>query len=358
MRIVRFTALGRSTGAPAEGTVERAAAGKPAGGEPARAGPAFVGYLDGDHVVPVADARGPGRPAVELAMAVNADPSLVPSPIGPALDVFRVVLHCPIETPPSIRDFYAFERHVEVSRRRRGLAMDPAWYELPVFYFSNPSALTGPGHPVAAPPRSRQLDYELEVALVVGRDGSGVGVKGAGEIVAGFAVMNDWSARDVQAEEMRLSLGPAKGKDFATTIGPWLVTRSELDPAGDLRSLEAGMRARVNGNEYSAANLSEMWWSFAEMIAYASEASVLRAGDVLGSGTCGTGCILELSLVHGSAMYPYLVPGDIVDLDVDGLGTLSNPVVETTAVPFSPLPRRGAGSRGGRPGAATLEEVT
>lgn len=328
MKIVRFATPEEPPGSGRPGS----AANGPEGAAPHE--PAFVGYVEGDHVVPVADACGPGRPAVELAMAVNADPSLVPAPIGPPVELTRARLACPIETPPCIRDFYAFERHVKVARRRRGLEMDPLWYELPVFYFSNPSTLSGPGHPVAAPPRSTELDYELEVALVIGRDGRDVSAKDAGDMVAGFAVMNDWSARDVQRDEMRLSLGPAKGKDFATTIGPWLVTRSEVDPGSTLQGLEACMRARVNDRAYSEANLSEMWWSFADMIAYASEASVLRAGDVLGSGTCGTGCILELSLVHGSAAYPYLVPGDTVELEINGLGTLSNPVVETAAGPL------------------------
>jgi 2-keto-4-pentenoate hydratase/2-oxohepta-3-ene-1,7-dioic acid hydratase in catechol pathway len=297
-----------------------------------------VGYLDGDVVVQVASGEGrAGTAAVlDIAMTVRADPALRPHPIGEPLPLGDVRLLPPVVEPPSVRDFYAFEQHVRTARSRRNLDMDPGWYKLPVFYFSNPAAVNGPGDAVAAPPRSEALDYELEVALVLGRGGAGVSVEDAGDLVAGFTIMNDWSARDVQRDEMRLSMGPVKGKDFATTLGPWLVTADEFAPGGVREVPSATMVARVNGVEYSRSNLDTIWWSFAEMIAYAAEATALRPGDVLGSGTCGTGCILELSLVHGREAYPYLRPGDRVELEVDGLGVLANPIVAATGASFAP----------------------
>jgi fumarylacetoacetate (FAA) hydrolase len=183
-----------------------------------------------------AGADGEGRPGqdavLDLAMAANADPGLRPTPAGEPTPLAEVTLLTPVAEPPSIRDFYAFEQHVRTARARRGLEMHPDWYELPVFYFANPAAVIGPGDPVAAPPRSAELDYELEVACVLGRDGINLRLDDADRMVAGFTVMNDWSARDVQRREMHLSMGPAKGKDFATSLGPMLVTTSEFAPGG------------------------------------------------------------------------------------------------------------------------------
>jgi 2-keto-4-pentenoate hydratase/2-oxohepta-3-ene-1,7-dioic acid hydratase in catechol pathway len=193
---------------------------------------------------------------------------------------------------------------------------------------------------VAAPPRSAELDYELEVACVLGQGGENLRLEDADRVVAGFTVMNDWSARDVQRREMQLSLGPAKGKDFATSLGPVLVTTSEFAPGGLREVPNAVMTASVNGVEWSRSDLDGLWWSFAEMLAYASESAPVRRGDVLGSGTCGTGCILELSLVHGSEKYPYLRPGDEVELEVAGIGVLANRVVAGDAPAFHPDPDR------------------
>ena len=308
-----------------------------AGGAGAR-----VGYLDGEVVVPVADGDGPaGLEAVlDLAAAANADPELRPEAVGDPVPLAGARLLAPVAEPPSIRDFYAFEQHVRTARSRRGLEMHPDWYELPVFYFSNPAAVLGPGDPVAAPPRSAELDYELEVACVLGRGGANLRLEDADQAIAGFMVMNDWSARDVQRREMALSMGPVKGKDFATSLGPALVTAAEFAPGGLREVPSAVMTARVNGAEWSRADLDGLWWSFAEMLVYASEAAPVRRGDVLGSGTCGTGCILELSLVHGAERFPYLQPGDEVELEVAGLGVLANRVVAGDAPGFAPDPER------------------
>jgi 2-keto-4-pentenoate hydratase/2-oxohepta-3-ene-1,7-dioic acid hydratase in catechol pathway len=314
-----------------------------AGAATGGAGPgARIGYLAGEVIVPVAAGDGPaGLAAVlDLATAANADPGLRPRPDGDPVPLSAARLLAPVAEPPSIRDFYAFEQHVRTARSRRGLEMHPDWYELPVFYFTNPAAVVGPGDPVAAPPRSAELDYELEVACVLGRGGANLRLEDADTTIAGFMVMNDWSARDVQRREMAQSLGPAKGKDFATSLGPTLVTAAEFAPGGLREVPSAVMTARVNGVEWSRADLDGLWWSFAEMLVYASEAAPVRRGDVLGSGTCGTGCILELSLVHGADKYPYLQPGDEIELEVAGLGVLANPVVAGEAPGFQPDPDR------------------
>jgi 2-keto-4-pentenoate hydratase/2-oxohepta-3-ene-1,7-dioic acid hydratase in catechol pathway len=234
--------------------------------------------------------------------------------------------------PPSLRDFYAFEQHVRTARQRRGLEMDEDWYQLPVFYFSNPRALVGDGANVAVPPGCNELDYELEVAAIVGRGGADLSPVNAESHIAGYCVMNDWSARDIQRREMKLSMGPVKGKDFATTLGSLLVTPDELEPFRAARSYDLAMTASVNGREYSRASLADIYWSFGEMLAYASRGTQVVAGDVIGSGTCGTGCILELSLVHGSDAYPWLRPGDVVELGVERLGTIRNRIVAGSAL--------------------------
>lgn len=256
-----------------------------------------------------------------------------------------VRLRPPIPVVPALRDFYAFEQHVRTARKRRGLEMEPDWYRLPVFYFSNPRALVGDGDDVAIPPGSAELDYELEVAAVVGRRGGDLDPDEAEARIAGYCVMNDWSARDLQRREMKLNMGPVKGKDFATTLGPVLVTPDELAPRRAGRAYDLAMTARVNGTEYSRASLADIHWSFGEMLAYASRGTELATGDVVGSGTCGTGCILELSLVHGPEAYPWLKPGDEVEVEVESLGVLRNRVVEGR--PLRPL-RPGEGGNGGQ----------
>jgi fumarylacetoacetate (FAA) hydrolase len=203
-----------------------------------------------------------------------------------------------------VRDFYAFERHVASARAQRGLEMAPEWYQLPVFYFANPAAVSGPEEEIHFPPESAAWDYELEAAAVVGLGGR----------IAGFTVMNDWSARDLQKMEMAVGLGPAKGKDFATSLGPVLVT---LDELGDLR-LE--MVARVNGEERSRGNMGDINWPWEELAAHAARNTRLLPGDLLGSGTVGTGCILE----HGDGRW--LRPGDVVELEIEGIGVLRNVV--------------------------------
>jgi 2-keto-4-pentenoate hydratase/2-oxohepta-3-ene-1,7-dioic acid hydratase in catechol pathway len=251
-------------------------------------------------------------------------------------------LLAPIPVPPSIRDFMAFEEHV-VNASRRGGGVDPGWYERPAFYFTNPAAVRGPDGDVAVPPGSTRLDYELEVAAVVGKGGSDLHPDSAEEHIAGYMILCDWSARDLQIEEMRQRLGPVKGKDSATTLGPYLVTPDELEPFRSGRGYDLEMTATVNGKLYSSGNWSTIYWSFAEMLAYASRGTRLVPGDVLGSGTVGSGCLMELSGLHGEEAYPWLVPGDEICCEVAQLGRVTGRIVP--GVPPVPL-RRGRSSPG------------
>jgi fumarylacetoacetate (FAA) hydrolase len=215
-----------------------------------------------------------------------------------------VDLRPPVLHPPSVRDFYAFEQHVKTARAGRGLEVPAEWYEVPVFYFSNPAAIYGPEDEVPYPDGTQELDYELEAAAIIGAEGQ----------IGGFTVLNDWSARDLQRLEMKVGLGPAKGKDFATSLGPIVVTPDEF--AGS----EAEMTARVNGEERSRGNLRDMHWSWERLVEQAAQNTRLCPGDVIGSGTVGTGCILEL----GDGRW--LQPGDVVELEIEGIGVLRNTV--------------------------------
>lgn len=236
-------------------------------------------------------------------------------------------LCAPIPRPPSIRDFMAFEDHVVTSMKAIGSQVSPVWYQQPVFYFTNPAAVYGPGAQVPIAPGSTKYDYELEVAAVIGRAGSDLRPDTAEAHIAGYTILCDWSARDLQGVEMQVGLGPAKGKDTATSLGPWLVTPDELESTRDGNGFDLAMTADVNGRRYSAGSLRQLYWSFGELLAYASRGTTLMPGDVLGSGTVGTGCILELSRVHGIENYPWLAAGDTVRLDVERLGTLESTVV-------------------------------
>lgn len=239
------------------------------------------------------------------------------------LPLSDVRLLAPLPRPNSLRDFYAFEEHVATAARNRGRSVAPAWYDFPTFYFSNHNAIYGPDADVPMP-RTASLDYELEIACVIGREGRDIAEEDAQDYIAGYMIMNDWSARDVQREEMSIGLGPAKGKDFATSLGPVLVTPDELEERalGDGR-YTMPMVARVNGLERSRGNLRDIYYTFAQMIAHASRDVTLEPGDVLGSGTVGTGCLLEITAGKG----PWLDVGDVVELEIGGLGVLRNRVI-------------------------------
>ena len=230
----------------------------------------------------------------------------------------------PILRPPSLRDFYAFEGHVRTMWERRGGEVPETWYRLPIFYFSNVSEVRGPDDPIWSPAASQELDYELEVAAVVDTRGRDLPPERADEAIGGYTIFNDWSARDLQREETVVRLGPAKGKDFASSFGPWLVTPDELADARAGSGYDLAMTAEVNGTETSRGRWSDAQFSFGEMLARASADVQLRPGDLIGSGTVGTGCLLE---VREATLGRYLEPGDAVVLRVERLGALRNPIV-------------------------------
>jgi len=251
---------------------------------------------------------------------------------GSPYDLSAVHVLAPVPRPTSMRDGYAFRQHVLTARRNRGLEMIPEFDVFPVFYFTNHQAVTGPGDIHVQRLHLDKLDYELEVAIVIGKEGRNIPVTKADEFIFGYTIMNDWSARALQMEEMKLNLGPAKGKDFATSIGPWLVSRDELLADGQLKVtpkgevLNASMKAFINGKQYSSGNVNEMNWTFAQIIERASYGVTLYPGDVIGSGTVGTGCLLEL---NGSKVTDnlWLKVGDTVKMEVEGLGVLENKIV-------------------------------
>ncbi|MCX4834867.1 fumarylacetoacetate hydrolase family protein [Streptomyces sp. NBC_01016] len=270
-----------------------------------------------------------------LQSLLDAGTAALAGPPGPHISQVRLL---PPLQPSSVRDFVAFEEHVEGVRKAvDGVAGVPEqWYAAPTFYFTNPYAVYGPGEDIPMPPGSTVLDYELEVAAVIGREGRDLTPEEAREHIIGYTVFNDWSARDLQSAEMKVGLGPCKGKDTATTLGPYLVTADELEPYRDADGLlRLALTAEVNGETIGKDLLSNMSWTFEEMVAYASRGTVVRPGDILGSGTCGNGgCLAELWGRRGEQTPPPLKPGDTVTLTVEAVGTLSNTVVEGAA----PLP--------------------
>jgi fumarylacetoacetate (FAA) hydrolase len=295
---------------------------------------AHVGDRYGSSVLGFIEHASRARPVADEIVAMYGKDALPDRFEGAPLTapLAKVTLRAPIPRPPSMRDGYAFRQHVVTARKNRGLEMIPEFDQFPVFYFTNHGSVVGPGDVRVTPLHLERLDYELEAAIVVGKEARDVSAKDADGVVFGLTIMNDFSARALQMEEMKLSLGPAKGKDFATGLGPWLVTLDELaphavaSPAGNHYDL--AMRARLNGKELSRGNLKDMTWTFAQILERASYGVTLYPGDVIGSGTCGTGCLLEL---NGSKTTDnlWLKPNDVIELEIDGLGTLMNKIVST-----------------------------
>lgn len=264
-------------------------------------------------------------------LRVEALAEIVESPTAsdaPTLHASDLAFGPPILRPPSLRDFYAFEGHARTMWERRGGTVPEAWYRIPVFYFSNVSEIRGPGDPVWRPAASQELDYELEVAALIDTPAHDLAAAPGAEAIGGYLVFNDWSARDLQREETTVRLGPAKGKDFASSIGPWLVTPDELADARSGKGYDLEMSAAVNGVEISRGTWADAQFSFGAMIARASADVRLRPGDLIGSGTVGTGCLLE---VKDERFGRWLEPGDVVALTVERLGTLTTPIVERPA---------------------------
>jgi fumarylacetoacetate (FAA) hydrolase len=289
----------------------------------------------GEGVLGFIEHNADARPAADQMVAWHTEKKLPPAVRVHALS--DLTLLSPLPRPPSMRDGYAFRQHVETARKNRGLEMIPEFDQFPVFYFTNHQAVIGPGDVRVQKQHMDRLDFELEAAIVIGKQGKNVPASRADELIFGMTIMNDFSARALQMEEMKLSLGPAKGKDFATALGPFLVTLDELAPhmkkTANGAAFDLKMRAMVNRVEVSRGNVKDMNWTFAQIIERASYGVTLYPGDVIGSGTCGTGCFLEL---NGSKITQnqWLAAGDTVTLEIQGMGRLENTVVLEDETPY------------------------
>tara|TARA_B100000678_G_scaffold288315_1_gene296554 strand:- start:556 stop:1485 length:930 start_codon:yes stop_codon:yes gene_type:complete len=264
-----------------------------------------------------------GKEQLQLAKAAVENES-------PTISTEDAKLISPVPNPPSVRDAYAFRQHVATARQNRGLEMIPEFDEIPIFYFTNHHAIFGEGDFPVRQRHTEKLDFELECAAVIGKSGRNISIEKADDYTAGFMIMNDLSARVLQMQEMKLNLGPAKGKDFGSSFGPWLVTKDELEPyrrsSPDGDRYDLRMKAFVNNIQVSEDTLANMTWTFAQIIERVSYGVDIFPGDVIGSGTCGTGCFLEL---NGSKITDnqWLNPGDTVSLEIEGLGTLINKII-------------------------------
>ena len=264
-----------------------------------------------------------GKEQLQLAKAAVENES-------PTISTEDAKLISPVPNPPSVRDAYAFRQHVATARQNRGLEMIPEFDEIPIFYFTNHHAVFGEGDFPVRQRHTEKLDFELECAAVIGKSGRNISIEKADDYTAGFMIMNDLSARVLQMQEMKLNLGPAKGKDFGSSFGPWLVTKDELEPyrrsSPDGDRYDLRMKAFVNNIQVSEDTLANMTWTFAQIIERVSYGVDIFPGDVIGSGTCGTGCFLEL---NGSKITDnqWLNPGDTVSLEIEGLGTLKNKIL-------------------------------
>ncbi len=266
------------------------------------------------HILPFTDMRAVIEAGAEEAASRASKDSF-------ALD--EVKFHAPLQ-PATLRDAYAFEQHVKTANQNRGREVPEEWYKFPVFYFTNPRSIFGPEDLIPYPHYTAQLDYELEIAVIIGKRGHDIKAADAPNHIFGYTIFNDWSARDIQREEMKVGLGPAKGKDFASSLGPVIITHESIADRQTNRPgvYDLEMSARINGVEKSRANFKDIFWSFGEIIARASDNVELMPGDVIGSGTVGTGCLLELTKTQG----PWLAEGDVVELEIERIGILQNTV--------------------------------
>jgi len=285
------------------------------------------------HVGVVTDAGVARLPAdvgvIDLLCATVQEREAYAARAGEPTPLEGVRLRSPLH-PPSVRDFVAFEQHIEgmVMTEGPGASVAAEWWSVPAFYFSNPNALFGSGEAIEVPPNCSRLDYELEVAAIIGTPGRDLTVDNAREHIAGYAIFNDWSARDLQGLDMKLKMGWAKGKDFASTLGPWIVTADELEPYRNADGrLDLAMTVWRNGEQMGTDTLASAAWSFEQMLVYASRGAWLVPGDVIGSGTCGAGCLGELWGRAGRVDPPPLVAGDEVTMTVEGIGTITNTIV-------------------------------
>jgi len=241
-----------------------------------------------------------------------------------SIDLNDAHLLPPVTRPTSFRDFYAFEQHVKAARKLRGLDMNPDWYKIPIFYFSNTTSLYGHKEEIPYPKETKELDFELELAVLIANGGKNIDKKDANELIAGYTILNDWSARDLQREEMQMNLGPAKGKDFANSFGPYMVTPDELNNNWENDKMNLRMTCHLNDKLISDGNTNDLYHSFPTMIQRASMNVDLKPGDYIGSGTVGTGCILEL---RPETTGGWLKRGDTIRLEIDNIGILENTII-------------------------------
>ena len=287
------------------------------------------GFISGEYIH-----KSPADiPLIALLRSNNLEIQGAAALANPAdISVSEATFHTPIETPPAVRDFMAFETHVVNSMAALGREVSPAWYEIPVFYFSNPQAVADPSSDVHISPGSEQYDFELEIAAIIGTSGTNIPLEDAEKHIAGYTIFCDWSARDLQELEMRVGLGPAKGKDGTSTLGPYFVSLDEIENLRSNKGYDIELTVKVNGKLYTKANWQTIYWSFAQMITFASRGTTLVPGDVIGSGTVGTGCILELGRVNGFDKFPYLRVGDVVEIDAGILGSTKNVIKKSVQV--------------------------
>lgn len=304
---------------------------------------ARTGVLQGDRVLDVTALlreAGSGEPPLDMLALLDGGPPMLDAlaaasrefadahrsslhiPPEVALPLWETTLLAPLPRPRSFRDFSGFEQHLAAAFAKRNRPVPPAWYEVPVFAFGHTGNLFGPEAPVPRPSGTIELDFELELACVIGSAGRDIPAASALTHVAGYMVLNDWSARDLQRQEMSVGLGPAKGKDFATSLGPAMVTPDELTDriSPETGTIDLWMTARINGEEVSRGNANDLHWTLPQLIERASRDVELLPGDLIGSGTVGSGCLLEL----GKEVHPWLVAGDDVELEIERLGRLRN----------------------------------
>ena len=286
--------------------------------------------------VSMSDFLSAGEEAMKIAKSVDAEIKNGNLKVQHAVTTESDLL-APVPHPSSCRDGYAFRQHVAAARRNRRVEMIPEFDQYPIFYFTNHNAVQGPGDIWCMPDHFQKLDFELEAAVVIGKKGRNIKAAEADQYIAGYMIMNDMSARTLQIEEMLLNLGPAKGKDFSTVIGPWLVTPDELEqykvPAKENHTgsrYNLAMKCRVNGIKVSEGNMGDMDWTFAEIIERCAYGADILPGDVIGSGTVGTGCFLELNgtgLLNDPSFKPqWIKEGDVVEMEITGLGKLKNTI--------------------------------
>jgi 2-keto-4-pentenoate hydratase/2-oxohepta-3-ene-1,7-dioic acid hydratase in catechol pathway len=288
-------------------------------------GSVLVGAAENDGAATTVRALPPGVGVIDLLEQTPAQRAA--HPLGEPVPLSGVRLLVPLQ-PPSVRDFVSFEQHIQGMIMGDGIPFPEAWYGAPAFYFSNPNSLFATGAEIPVPPRAKRFDYELEVGAIIGKRGQDLTLENAREMIAGYTVFNDWSARDLQGEDRKLGMGWAKGKDTASTLGPWIVTADELEQYRDGEGrLDLRMTVWLNGAEMGTDTLASTAWTFEQMLVYASRGTALVPGDVIGSGTCGGGCLGELWGRSDPRNPSPLGPGDVVRMSVEHIGTIDNTVV-------------------------------